>query len=466
MQMTIFGSGYVGLVTGACMAETGNHVVCVDIDRKKIDRLNAGEVPIYEPGLDEYIARNREAGRLEFTTDVAKGVAHGLFQVIAVGTPPDEDGSADLQYVVAVANSIGQHMNDYRIVVDKSTVPVGTADKVKETISKALKKRGVAVEFDVVSNPEFLKEGAAISDFMKPDRIIIGTDNPRTTELLRALYEPFNRNHDRLITMDIRSAELTKYAANAMLATKISFMNELANIAELVGADIEKVRIGIGSDPRIGYHFIYPGAGYGGSCFPKDVRALGKSAARAGYNAQLLDAVEEVNNRQKHRVFEKISAHYQGNLKGKTVAVWGLSFKPKTDDMREASSRVLMESLWAAGARVRAYDPEAMEEVRRIYPDVTGLELCQSAKETLTGADVLAIMTEWQEFRSPDFQYIKQALKDPVVFDGRNLYDPGLLQSFGLRYFAIGRGGIPGVEDKSGGNYRRRSSDKLTSKAS
>jgi UDPglucose 6-dehydrogenase len=466
MRLTIFGSGYVGLVTGACMAETGNHVVCVDIDSDKIERLNAGKVPIYEPGLDEYIARNREAGRLEFTTDVEKGVAHGLFQVIAVGTPPDEDGSADLQYVVAVANSIGQHMNDYRIVVDKSTVPVGTADKVQETIAKALQKRGVAIEFDVVSNPEFLKEGAAINDFMKPDRIIVGTDNPRTAELLRALYEPFNRNHDRLITMDIRSAELTKYAANAMLATKISFMNELANIAELVGADIEKVRIGIGSDPRIGYHFIYPGAGYGGSCFPKDVRALGKSAARAGYTAQLLDAVEDVNNRQKYRVFEKISAHYKGKLEGKTIALWGLSFKPKTDDMREASSRVLMESLWEAGASVRAYDPEAMEETRRLYPKQKGLTLCKSASEALAGADVLAIMTEWQEFRSPDFQYIKQTLKEPVVFDGRNLYDPSLLASFGVRYFAIGRGGIPGREPESDANFGRRSADALKSKAS
>jgi UDPglucose 6-dehydrogenase len=464
MRLTIFGSGYVGLVTGACMAEVGNHVLCVDIDKDKIDRLNAGQVPIYEPGLEDFIERNREAGRLEFTTDVAKGVNHGLFQFIAVGTPPDEDGSADLRHVVAVADSIGEQMNEYRIIVDKSTVPVGTADKVQETIAKALKKRGVAVEFDVVSNPEFLKEGAAIGDFMKPDRIIVGTDNPRTTELLRALYEPFNRNHDRLITMDIRSAELTKYAANAMLATKISFMNELANIAELFGADIEKVRIGIGSDPRIGYHFIYPGAGYGGSCFPKDVRALGKSAGRVGYNAQLLDAVEAVNNRQKQRVFAKISAFYNGKLKGKTVAVWGLSFKPKTDDMREASSRVLMESLWAAGATVRGYDPEAMEEARRLYPKQQGLELCKSAKEALAGANVLAILTEWQEFRSPDFQYIKQTLKDPAVFDGRNLYDPALLASFGLQYFAIGRGGIPGEATKSDATTSRPGADALQSK--
>ncbi len=368
MNITIFGSGYVGLVTGACMAEMGNNVVCVDIDEDKIRRLNAGDVPIYEPGLDDYLQRNRDAGRLEFTTDVAQGVDHGLFQFVAVGTPPDEDGSADLKHVLAVARSIGQHMNDYRIVVDKSTVPVGTADQVGAAIQDELSKRDAAHQFDVVSNPEFLKEGAAISDFMKPDRIVVGTDNPRTTELLRALYEPFNRNHDRMITMDVRSAELTKYAANAMLATKISFMNELANIAELVGADIENVRVGMGSDPRIGYHFIYPGAGYGGSCFPKDVRALAKSAAGNGYSAALMEAVEEVNNRQKNRLFEKISTHYDSDLDGKTIALWGLSFKPKTDDMREASSRVLMESLWEAGATVRAYDPEAMDETRRLYP--------------------------------------------------------------------------------------------------
>ncbi|MDG2376801.1 MAG: UDP-glucose/GDP-mannose dehydrogenase family protein, partial [Woeseiaceae bacterium] len=362
MRLTIFGSGYVGLVTGACMAEAGNHVVCVDIDKDKIDRLNAGEVPIYEPGLNDYIQRNREAGRLEFTTDVQKGVDHGLFQFISVGTPPDEDGSADLQHVLAVARTIGSHMTEYRIIVDKSTVPVGTADKVTHEVNAALAERGASLEFDVVSNPEFLKEGAAINDFMKPDRIVVGTNNPRTNELLRALYEPFNRNRDRMITMDVRSAELTKYAANAMLATKISFMNEVANLAEGVGADIEMVRLGIGSDPRIGYQFIYPGAGYGGSCFPKDVRALTKSAEQAGYKAELLDAVEAVNNRQKNRMFDKVSGHFSDDLAGKTLAVWGLSFKPNTDDMREASSRVLMEALWAAGANVRAYDPEALEE--------------------------------------------------------------------------------------------------------
>jgi UDPglucose 6-dehydrogenase len=440
MRISIFGSGYVGLVTGACMAETGNHVICCDIDGVKIERLNAGDVPIFEPGLDEYIARNVEAGRLEFTTDVEKTVRHGLFQFIAVGTPPDEDGSADLKHVLEVARSIGEHLEEYRIVVDKSTVPVGTADRVEAEIRRALEGRGVSVEFDVVSNPEFLKEGAAIADFMKPDRIIIGTDNPRTMELLKSLYEPFNRNRDRVISMDVRSAELTKYAANAMLATKISFMNELANVAERVGADIEKVRVGIGSDPRIGYHFIYPGAGYGGSCFPKDVRALARSAAAAGYDAQLLEAVEAVNNRQKHRLFQKLEQHYDGGLKGRTVALWGLSFKPRTDDMREAPSRVLLESLIAAGARVQAYDPEALEEARRLYPDVKNLSLHDSAYAAIDGADALAIVTEWQEFRSPDFGRLKEALSDRVVVDGRNLYDPKLMEMNGLRYYAIGRG--------------------------
>jgi len=440
MQLTIFGSGYVGLVTGACMAEMGNHVVCVDIDEDKIARLNAGEVPIFEPGLDDYISRNREAGRLEFTTDVAKGVAHGLFQFIAVGTPPDEDGSADLKHVLAVARSIGEHMDEYRIIVDKSTVPVGTADQVKAEVAATLDARGKKLEFDVVSNPEFLKEGAAIDDFMKPDRIIVGTDNPRTTELLKSLYEPFNRNHDRVISMDIRSAELTKYAANAMLATKISFMNELANLAERFDADIENVRIGIGSDPRIGYHFIYPGAGYGGSCFPKDVRALAMSAGKVGYDAALLKAVEDVNNRQKHRLFEKISQYFDGKLEGKTVALWGLSFKPRTDDMREAPSRVLMEALWEAGATVRAYDPEAMDEARRIYPGQARLTLCDAAYDTLEGADALAITTEWQEFRSPDFAAIKASLSTPVIFDGRNLYEPDTIEALGLEYYAIGRG--------------------------
>jgi UDPglucose 6-dehydrogenase len=445
MQITIFGSGYVGLVTGACMAEMGNHVVCYDIDEDKIARLNKGEVPIYEPGLDAYIERNRESGRLEFTTDVKKAVDHGLFQFIAVGTPPDEDGSADLSHVLAVARSIGEHMDEYRIVVDKSTVPVGTADKVAAEILKTLERRGQNIEFDVVSNPEFLKEGAAIGDFMKPDRIIIGTDNPRTAELLKSLYEPFNRNHDRVICMDIRSAELTKYAANAMLATKISFMNELANMAENFGADIEQVRVGIGSDPRIGYHFIYPGAGYGGSCFPKDVQALAKSAADSGYDAALLNAVEEVNLRQKYRIVEKLNSHYDGELSGKTIALWGLSFKPGTDDMRAAPSRVIMEALWEAGANVQAYDPEAAEEAARIYPDQNGFEICDTANAAVAGADALVIITEWQEFRSPDFALLKESLADAVIFDGRNLYEPDTVEGLGLQYYAIGRGRTVGA---------------------
>jgi UDPglucose 6-dehydrogenase len=461
MRLTIFGSGYVGLVTGACMAEMGNHVVCVDVDEDKIARLNDGDIPIYEPGLEAYVERNIESGRLEFTTDVQKGVDHGLFQFIAVGTPPDEDGSADLKHVLTVARSIGEHMNDYRIVVDKSTVPVGTADKVRAEILVALGERGLDFEVDVVSNPEFLKEGAAIDDFMKPDRIIIGTDNPRTTELLRALYEPFNRSHDRVIAMDVRSAELTKYAANAMLATKISFMNEVANIAERMGADIEQVRVGIGSDPRIGYHFIYPGAGYGGSCFPKDVRALARSAQAEGYGAELLESVEAVNDRQKTRLFEKISEHYGGDLEGKAIALWGLSFKPRTDDMREAPSRVLMEALWNAGATVRAYDPEARDEARRLYPDQEGLVLCDSAYDALEGADALAIVTEWQEFRSPDFEGIKRSLEDPVIFDGRNLYEPAVVRAIGLTYYAIGRGGA--TEES---RFGRRKTDAIQSKAS
>ena len=456
MRLTIFGSGYVGLVTGACMAEMGNHVVCYDIDEDKIARLNNGEIPIYEPGLEAYIERNVEAGRLEFTTDAKKAVDHGLFQFISVGTPPDEDGSADLQHVLAVARAIGEHMDEYRIIVDKSTVPVGTADKVKAAILGELKKRGKPIEFDVVSNPEFLKEGDAIGDFMKPDRIVVGTDNPRTTELLKSLYEPFNRNHDRVISMDIRSAELTKYAANAMLATKISFMNELANLAERFGADIEHVRHGIGSDPRIGYQFIYPGAGYGGSCFPKDVQALAKSAADAGYEATLLNAVEDVNLRQKRRIFQKMQAHYDGKLKGKTIALWGLSFKPRTDDMRAAPSRVVMESLWNAGAKVRAYDPEAMQEAARIDPDQDGLELCETAYGALEGADALVIITEWQEFRSPDFDRVKNTLSEAVIFDGRNLFDPGLLQTMGIRYYAIGRGN---ADADSAQPYGRRKTD-------
>ena len=439
MKVTIYGSGYVGLVTGTCLAEVGNDVLCVDIDQGKIDMLLRGEVPIYEPGLDKMVAKNIESGRLKFTTDAAEGVAHGLFQFIAVGTPPDEDGSADLQYVLAVAKSIGEHMDDYRIIVDKSTVPVGTADKVRDTVTACLTKRDSKAEFDVVSNPEFLKEGAALDDFMKPDRIVIGTDNPRVSELLRELYTPFNRNHDRLVTMDIRSAELTKYAANAMLATKISFMNELSNLAERLGADIENVRLGIGSDPRIGYSFIYPGCGYGGSCFPKDVQALERTASEVGYNAELLSAVEAVNLRQKELLFTKINQHFDGNLSGKTIALWGLAFKPKTDDLRVAPSRTLMEALWNAGAKVQAYDPEAMDEARRIYGDRDDLILMDSPNATLAGADALAVVTEWSIFRSPDFALIKEELSQPVIFDGRNLYDPARLKADGFNYHCIGR---------------------------
>lgn len=440
MRVTIFGSGYVGLVTGACLAETGNDVLCVDIDPDKIRRLEQGDIPIYEPGLDDLVKRNHEAGRLGFTTDASAGVKHGLFQLIAVGTPPDEDGSADLSHVLAVAETIGENMDEYRIIVDKSTVPVGTADKVRTRIESVLKQRQTKIEFDVVSNPEFLKEGAAIDDFMKPDRIVVGTDNPRTTELLKALYEPFNRNHDRMVIMDIRSAELTKYAANAMLATKISFMNELANLAERAGADIEKVRVGIGSDPRIGYSFIYPGCGYGGSCFPKDVQALDKMARELDYEASLIQSVRQVNEKQKNVLFDKISNYFSGDLKGKTISVWGLAFKPNTDDMREASSRVLIEALWAHGANVRAYDPVALEEAKRIYGERSDLVLCNQPLEAVENSDALAIVTEWREFRSPDFDKLKMALRHPVIFDGRNLYDPHFVQSRGFKYYAIGRG--------------------------
>ncbi len=439
MKITIFGSGYVGLVTGACLAEVGNEVLCVDIDPDKIAILNDGGVPIYEPGLEDLLRSNRAAGRLRFTTDPAEGVDHGLFQFIAVGTPPDEDGSADLQYVLAVARTIGEHMQDYRLIVDKSTVPVGTADRVRETLDQALKKRALDLPFDVVSNPEFLKEGAAIDDFMRPDRVIVGADDPRAGELLRMLYAPFNRNHERVMLMDVRSAELTKYAANAMLATKISFMNELSNIADALGADIEQVRLGIGSDPRIGYQFIYPGCGYGGSCFPKDVQALERTARGAGYPPRILNAVETVNHHQKRVLFEKIQAHFDGKLEGRTLALWGLAFKPNTDDMREASSRVLMEALWDAGARVRAYDPVAMGEARRIYGERPDLQLCDSAMDAIEGADALAIVTEWTQFRSPDFMAIRSALRHPVIFDGRNLFDPRMLSQSGLSYYSIGR---------------------------
>ncbi len=439
MKVTIYGSGYVGLVTGACLAEVGNEVLCVDIDADKVTMLQAGRVPIYEPGLETMIHDNQRAGRLGFTTDAAEGVAHGLFQFIAVGTPPDEDGSADLQHVLAVARTIGDHLDQYRVVVDKSTVPVGTADRVRATIRERLQARGLDTEFDVVSNPEFLKEGAALDDFMRPDRIVVGTDNPRTTELLRALYAPFNRNRDRMLAVDVRSAELIKYAANAMLATKISFMNELANLAERLGADIEQVRVGIGSDPRIGYQFIYPGAGYGGSCFPKDVRALERTAAEVGYQAQLLGAVEAVNHRQKRLLAEKVLAHFGDRLEGRRFALWGLAFKPNTDDMREASSRVIMETLWAQGAHIQAYDPVAREECRRIYGERPDLQLCETADAALEGADALIVITEWPEFRSPDFEHIRSRLANPVIFDGRNLYDPARLAAQGFTYYSIGR---------------------------
>jgi UDPglucose 6-dehydrogenase len=440
VKVTVFGSGYVGLVTGACFAEAGNNVVCVDIDAGKVARLQQGEIPIHEPGLDVLVKRNAHKGRLKFTTDAEAGVKHGLFQIIAVGTPPEEDGSADLSHVLSVAETIGRHMTEYRIVVDKSTVPVGTADKVHERIEQTLDARGAKIEFDVVSNPEFLKEGAAVADFMKPDRVVVGTDNPRTAELLKSLYDPFIRNRDRMIIMDVRSAELTKYAANAMLATKISFMNEMANLAERVGADIEKVRVGIGSDPRIGYSFIYPGAGYGGSCFPKDVKALVHSAGEYQFDAQLLRSVEAVNKNQKQVLFKKLRAYFDGKLKGKTIAIWGLAFKPNTDDMREAPARELMEALWGAGAKVRAYDPVAMTEAERIYGLRDDLALVNHAETALEGADALAILTEWQEFRSPDFDTILDRLSHGVIFDGRNLYDPALVKSFGLQYFGIGRG--------------------------
>jgi UDPglucose 6-dehydrogenase len=410
------------------------------VDQGKIDKLKNGLIPIYEPGLEDIVKHNVDAGRLSFTTDTEQAVAHGLLQFIAVGTPPDEDGSADLQYVTAVARSIGQHMDEYKVIIDKSTVPVGTGDKVRAAVLHELDHRGVELAFDVVSNPEFLKEGAAVNDFMKPDRIIVGTDSDKAEELLREAYYPFNRNHDRMIFMDIRSAELTKYAANSLLATKISFMNEISNLAERLGADIEAVRKGIGSDPRIGYHFIYPGCGYGGSCFPKDVQALARTAHDCGYEAKLLNAVETVNYAQKHVLFDKISHYFNGDLSGKTIAIWGLSFKPNTDDMREAPSRTVMEDLWKAGAKVQAYDPEAMEETQRIYGDHDGLLLCGTKEQAMKGADALVICTEWKEFRSPDFEQVKSAIREPVIFDGRNLYEPEMVQRYGLTYYAIGRG--------------------------
>ena len=439
MKVSVVGTGYVGLVTGACLADMGNHVLCLDVDAGKIAALNAGRVPIYEPGLESVVRRNRAAGRLSFTTDAAASVAHGVLQLIAVGTPPGEDGSADLQHVLAAAGAIGRHMDEYRVVVNKSTVPVGTADKVSESISNELKGRKKKIAFSVVSNPEFLKEGAAVEDFMRPDRIIVGTDDERATSLLRELYAPFQRNHDRLILMGVRSAELAKYAANAMLATRISFMNELANLAESLGADIEEVRRGIGTDPRIGTHFLYPGAGFGGSCFPKDVKALQRIAAGAGRPLRVMAAVEQANEAQKHVLGEKIKARFGNNLKGRRLAVWGLAFKPNTDDMREAASLTLIADLLAAGAEVRAYDPVAGDQARKIFDGKKNIEIKNTSREALEGCDALAIVTEWAEFRAPDFPALKKTLKTPAIFDGRNLYDPAMVRSLGFEYFPVGR---------------------------
>ena len=441
MKVTVIGTGYVGLVTGACLADVGNDVLCLDLDQRKIDTLNGGGIPIHEPGLDAVVARNRAAGRLRFTTDVAASVAHGQIQFIAVGTPPDEDGSADLSHVVAAARNIGRHMQAYRLVVDKSTVPVGTADAVRAAIREELAKRKAEFSFSVVSNPEFLKEGAAVEDFMRPDRVVIGSDDEEATRIMRSLYAPFQRSHERLIVMDVRSAELTKYAANAMLATRISFMNEMANLAERLGADIENVRRGIGADPRIGYHFLYPGVGYGGSCFPKDVQALERTAAAAGVKLEILPAVERVNASQKRALVEKLVRRFGEDLSGMRIAVWGLAFKPGTDDMREAPSREVIAGLLARGARVSAYDPAAMDEAKRIFGDEPRIVYADSPMHAVEGTDALVIVTEWKEFRSPDFDAIRAALKTPVIFDGRNLYEPADVARAGLEYFPIGRRG-------------------------
>lgn len=439
MKITVVGTGYVGLVSGTCLAEVGNDVLCLDVDPEKIKILKDGGIPIYEPGLQDMVRRNVAAGRLHFTTDIDKAVHHGTIQFIAVGTPPDEDGSADLQYVLAAARNIGRLMTDYKVVVDKSTVPVGTGAKVKAALEDELRQRGVSIPFSVVSNPEFLKEGAAVEDFMRPDRIVVGAEEEQAIHLMRALYAPFQRNHERLIVTDVKSAELTKYAANAMLATRISFMNELANLAEVLGADIEMVRQGIGSDPRIGYHFLYPGCGYGGSCFPKDVKALIKTAQDdAGIGLKVLTAVEEANDAQKHVLTGKLKQKF-GDLKGKHFALWGLAFKPNTDDMREAPSRELIADLFAAEATLTAYDPVAMHETQRIYGDDPRLKYAENPMGALKDADALLIVTEWKEFRSPDFDAIKATLKNPVIFDGRNLYDPKFVRGLGIEYFAVGR---------------------------
>jgi UDPglucose 6-dehydrogenase len=440
MKITIIGTGYVGLVSGACLSDVGNDVVCLDVDKDKIALLKSGGIPIYEAGLEALVKRNAQAGRLRFTTEIEESVHHGTVQFIAVGTPPDEDGSADLSHVVAAARSIGRHMRDYKVVVDKSTVPVGTADRVREAIAEELKARGTEVPYSVVSNPEFLKEGAAVEDFMKPDRVVIGSEDERATQIMRAVYAPLQRNHERTMVMDVRSAELTKYAANAMLATRISFMNELANLAEKLGADIEQVRHGIGSDPRIGYHFLYPGAGYGGSCFPKDVKALQRTANQEGVRLRILQAVEEANELQKHRLVQKVTARFGEKLEGKRFALWGLAFKPNTDDMREAPSRVVIRELLERGASICAYDPVAMPEAKHIFRDEPRVTYAESPLSALDGADALLIVTEWKEFRSPDFGTIKERLKQPLIFDGRNLYDPALVKQSGLEYYSIGRG--------------------------
>jgi len=450
MKVTVIGSGYVGLVTGACLADLGNHVFCVDVDPRKIAILNDGGVPIHEPGLNEVIARNRKAGRLTFSTDVAASVAHGDIQFIAVGTPPDEDGSADLQYVVAAARNIGRYMNDFKVIVDKSTVPVGTADKVRAAIEEELAAQRQQVEFAVVSNPEFLKEGAAVEDFMRPDRIVIGIDEEagqKARELMRQLYAPLNRNRDRIMYMDVKSAEFTKYAANAMLATRISFMNELANLADKLGVDIEQVRKGIGSDPRIGFSFLYAGTGYGGSCFPKDVQALMRTAGEHGQNLKILDAVEEVNDRQKRVLLEKIYIRFGRDLKGMTFAMWGLAFKPNTDDMRAAPSRVIVRELLERGASIVAFDPVAMNEARHAFesdfaglaPEQRRVTYTEEPMAALDGADALIIVTEWREFKSPDFADVKAALKEPVIFDGRNLFEPYEMRQQGIEYLGVGR---------------------------
>ncbi len=439
MKITMIGTGYVGLVTGTCMAEVGNDVLCLDVDAAKIDILERGGVPIHEPGLEALVRRNVAAGRLHFTTDIDAAVAHGALQFIAVGTPPDEDGSADMQYVLTAARAIGRRMTDFKIVVDKSTVPVGTADRVRDAIERELTSRSAVIPFAVVSNPEFLKEGAAVDDFMRPDRVVIGADDERAIAAMRAVYAPFMRNHERLLVMDVRSAELTKYAANAMLATRISFMNELANLADDLGADIEHVRQGIGSDPRIGYQFLYPGVGYGGSCFPKDVKALRHTASQYRRPLKILEAVEAANEAQKLRLVEKIVARLSDDLAGRTFALWGLAFKPNTDDMREAPSRAIVAALAARGARVVAYDPVAMPEAKRAFGTVPALSYAASPMAALAGADALAVVTEWKEFRSPDFDAVRRALKEPLLFDGRNLYDPAAVRAAGLEYFAIGR---------------------------